>query len=111
LPEENSVPQPIILVIDRFQCQAYLFSTQSRKIVKAYSNSAYDKRRVSDEDLFRVVKLQSWFSEKKARYWVVDKAKGQEQERQRRRAVTRDVREETDNSDYSEANSDNSESD
>jgi hypothetical protein len=111
LPEENSVPQPIIPVIDGFQCQACPFSTQSRKMVKAHGNSAHDKRRVSDEDLFRVVKLQSWFSEKKARYWVVDEAKGQEQERQRRRAATRDVGEETDDSDHSEANSDNSESD
>jgi hypothetical protein len=112
LPEENSVPQPIIPVIDGFQCQACPFLTQSRKIVKAHGNSAHDKRRVVDEDLFHVVKLQSWFSEKKARYWVVDEAKGQEQERQARRVRTRDVGEETDESDHSEDNhSDYSESD
>jgi len=50
-------------------------------MVKAYGNSAHDKRRVADEDLFRVVKLQLWFSEKKARYWVVNEVGGREQER------------------------------
>jgi hypothetical protein len=61
--------------------------------------------------LFQIVKLQSWFSEKKAQYWVIDEAKGQEQERQTRRVMTRDVGEETDDSDDGNDNSENNESD
>ncbi len=51
-------------------------------MMKKHENKEYDKRRVANEDLFQIVKLQSWFSEKKAQYWVVNEAKGQEQERQ-----------------------------
>jgi hypothetical protein len=111
LPEENSAPQPIIPVVNGFQCQGCSFKSQSREMMKKHGNSVHDQRRVADEDLFHVVKLQSWFSEKKARYWVVDETKRHEQERQARRAATRDVGEETHNSDQSSNNYDHSESD
>jgi hypothetical protein len=111
LPADKSVPQPIIPVVNGFQCQECPFKSQSREMVKKHGNSAHNKRRVADEDLFYIVKLQSWFSEKKARYWIVDEATGQEQERQARRAITRDVGEETDPSDDGSDNRDSSDSD
>jgi Orsellinic acid/F9775 biosynthesis cluster protein D len=108
LPEENSAPQPIIPVVSGFKCQECVFASQSREMLKKHGNSVHQKRRVADEDLFHIVKLQSWFSEKKARYWVVDEARGQEQERQARRVRTRDVGEETDDVDPSHASTDDS---
>ena len=109
LPGDKSVPQPIIPVVDGVQCQECPFKSQSREMIKKHGNNTHNKRRVADEDLFHVVKLQSWFSKKKARYWVVDEAKEQqEQERQARRAITRDVGEDTDDDQSDQDNNDNS---
>jgi hypothetical protein len=60
----------------------------------------HEKKRCADKELFKAVRLQSWFWEGKERYWVVDESKQDEQERQRRRAMTRDVGEECDDSDH-----------
>jgi hypothetical protein len=111
LPSDGSVPQPIIPVIDGYQCKACLFKSQSKKKIKQHSNTAHNKQRVADQELYEVVKLQSWFDDRRARYWIIDEAKGREQERQARRATTRDVGEETDSSDHSNPNADNDESD
>jgi hypothetical protein len=54
---------------------------------------------VADDELYQIVQLQSWFDDRRAQYWVVDQRQQDEQERQTRRAHTRDVGEETDNSD------------
>ena len=78
LPSDKSVPQPIIPIVDGVQCQECPFKSQSREMIKKHGNSAHNKQRVADKDLFHIIKLQSWFSEKKARYWVVDEAKGQD---------------------------------
>jgi hypothetical protein len=66
---------------------------------------------MADEDMFDLVKLQCWFGAKRGRFWVVDEARGQEQERQRQRARTRDVGEETDDTDPNQASTDDSGSD
>ena len=87
------------------------YKSQSREVLKKHGNSIYNKQRVADGGLFHIVKLQSWFSEKKARYWVVDEAKEREQKRQASRAITRDVGEESDDSDDSNDDSEKSESD
>jgi hypothetical protein len=63
--------------------------------MKKHGNRVHSQQRVADEELYEVVKLQSWFDDRRARYWVVDEAKGQEQECQARRARMRDVGEET----------------
>jgi len=94
LPQENSAPQPIIPVFDGFQCYQCGFKSQSRDMMRKHGNKEHEKRRVTDQELFRVVRLQSWFSEKKARYWVVDEAKGQQQARRAHREQTRDIGEE-----------------
>lgn len=66
---------------------------------------------MADEEMFELVKLQYWFGAKRGRFWIVDEAKGQEQERQARRAMTRDVGEETDHSDDGSDNRESSDSD
>ncbi|OBT44378.1 hypothetical protein VE00_07062 [Pseudogymnoascus sp. WSF 3629] len=70
--------------------------TQSWVALKQHGNKAHNKQRIADEDLYEIVQLQSWFNDRRARYWIVDEAKGHEQERQARRVRTRDVGEETD---------------
>ncbi|KAK6610433.1 hypothetical protein H4I95_03492 [Botrytis cinerea] len=66
---------------------------------------------MADEEMFQLVKLQCWFGTKRGRFWIVDEAKGQEQERQVSRAMTRDVGEETDDSGDGNDDSEKSESD
>jgi hypothetical protein len=56
-------------------CAAKPFKTQNRKAIKVHGNKEHGKKRVADEDLFDLVKLQSWFREGKERYWVVDDSK------------------------------------
>jgi Mg-chelatase subunit ChlI len=80
--------------------------------MKKHGNKIHDKRRVADEDLYQIVQLQSWFDDRRAQCWIVDQSKQDKQERQRRRAATRDFGEETDDSDYNNDNKANdSESD
>jgi len=75
LPADGLAPQPILPVVDRLQCKhCLLFKTRSRDAARKHSNKAHDKKRVADEDLFNAVKLQSWFGEKRKRYWVVDES-------------------------------------
>ena len=85
--------------------------SQNRDIMRQHSNKVHNKRRVTDEDLFESVQLQSWFGEKRERYWVVDQSKQDEKERQTRRARTRDVGEEADDSDHENSGVDENESD
>lgn len=74
LPEPGSRPQLIIPVIDGFQCQACPFKSSSRKRIKVHGNKEHKKQRVSDDELFRKVRLQSWFQDHRQRYWVVDES-------------------------------------
>jgi hypothetical protein len=74
LPEPGSRPQPIIPVIDGGQCQACPFKSSSRKCIKVHGNKKHKKQRVSDDELFRKVRLQSWFQDHRQRYWVVDES-------------------------------------
>jgi hypothetical protein len=40
--------------------------------MRQHSNTEHSKKRLKDKELFRAVQLQTWFREKRARYWVVD---------------------------------------
>jgi hypothetical protein len=100
LPSNGSTPQPIIPILGGHWCKDCQFMSQNRRVMRQHTNAVHGKKRVADKDLFRIVKLQSWFSEKKARYWVVDEAKGLEHERQARRSIIHDVGEESDDSDH-----------
>jgi hypothetical protein len=117
LPKDGLAPQPIIQVVNGFECKHCpfgKFKTQSRDAMKKHGNKVHEKKRVADDKLFTPVKLQSWFWEGKERYWVVDENKQDEQERQAQRATIQDVGEESDESeahsnDESDSNDDSQE--
>jgi hypothetical protein len=87
LPIDRSAPQPIIPIIDGFVCRDCPFKTQSRDAARKHSNKAHNKKRVADEEMYQLVRLQSWFGEKRERYWVVDENRQDEQARH----IVRDV--------------------
>jgi hypothetical protein len=44
----------------------------SKKAMRNHGNRAHNKKKVPNEDIFQPAQLQSWFGEKRERYWVVD---------------------------------------
>lgn len=73
LPPDASPPQPILPVLPGFQCVQCRFASRSRHNLRNHGRQEHlcDKR-LPDAQLFRAVQLQTWFTEKRARYWVVD---------------------------------------
>lgn len=59
--------------------------------MKVHRNKEHLLKDVADDELFQPVRVQSWFGEKKERYWVVDESQQAVQERQARRAAVGDV--------------------
>ena len=63
LPLDRSAPQPVIEVVDGFQCQHCQqephgpYKTKDRSNARKHGNKVHDKKRVADEDLFDSVKL------------------------------------------------------
>jgi hypothetical protein len=72
LPLNRSLPQPVLPVIDGFQCKDCVFTTINRSGIRQHCNSEHGKKRLKDRELFKAVQLQTWFTAKRARYWVVD---------------------------------------
>ena len=72
LPPDGSSPQPIIQVVDGFQCRQCPFKTQDRSNIRKHANKEHGKKRARDEEIFSIVRMQSWFKGKRERYWVVD---------------------------------------
>lgn len=91
LPQDGLAPQPIIPIVDGFACRECAFKSTNRGATRKHVNKAHNKKRAADEDVLKVVRLQSWFGEKRERYWVVDESQQGQQERQARRAAIRDV--------------------
>lgn len=75
LPRDGSRPQQTIPVVDGFQCRACPFKSSNRKAMKVHGNREHGQQRVDDAELFREVRLQSWFQDHRQRYWVVDESK------------------------------------
>ena len=75
VPTDGNAPQPIIPIVDGFQCRHCRSSTQSRDAMKKHGNKAHSMKRVKDEELFQAVRLQTWFRDGKERYWVVDESR------------------------------------
>ena len=71
LPTNGFAPQPIILVVDGFACRDCAFKTRAHSNIRKHANQAHNKKRVVDKEMFDVVRLQSWFGEKRQWYWVV----------------------------------------
>jgi Orsellinic acid/F9775 biosynthesis cluster protein D len=96
LPEDGLAPQPVIPIIDGFQCCKCPFRNASRKWMKVHGNKEHSLKRIADNELFQPVRLQTWFQDGKERYWVVDESQRVVQERRARRATIQDVGEESD---------------
>jgi Orsellinic acid/F9775 biosynthesis cluster protein D len=109
LPANGLAPQPIISVVDGFQCQHCLYKTTDYSNIRKHANKTHNKQRAKDEELFQAVRLQSWFQHGKERYWVVDEGQQIAQERQVRQAAIRDIGEES-NSEADTSNSSSSDS-
>jgi hypothetical protein len=55
LPSDRSAPQPVIAVLEGHLCQACLYKTQSRDVIKKHRNKEHSKKRVADKELYKVV--------------------------------------------------------
>jgi hypothetical protein len=118
LPADRLALQPVIPVVDRFECRKYgiaqddipyqerthAFRSQSRKAIKVHRNKAYSLKHVADDKLFQSVCIQTWFCKGKERYWVVDESKQDKRDRQIRHATIQDVGEESDKSEAYDGN-------
>jgi Orsellinic acid/F9775 biosynthesis cluster protein D len=82
LPNDGLAPQPIIPIVDGFTCLDCLYKTTNRAKMRQHANQAHGKKEVADEELCRVAQLQSWFGEKRERYWAVDRGQQAQLEQQ-----------------------------
>jgi Orsellinic acid/F9775 biosynthesis cluster protein D len=94
LPHDGLAPQPIIPIVDGFACRDCLFKSVNRGVIRQHGNKAHNKKGVLDDEIFQAARLQSWFGEKRERYWVVDESQQHRQEDQAYRAMVQDVGEE-----------------
>jgi hypothetical protein len=85
------VLQPIIPIVNKFVCQEYTFKSTNQDAIRKHVNKIYNKKRAVDKDILKVVRLQSWFGEKREQYWVVDESQQIAQERQACQAAIRDI--------------------
>jgi hypothetical protein len=55
LPGDGSSPQPIIPVVDGFQCRTCSFKSSNRKSMKVHKNKKHKQQKISDNKLFKKV--------------------------------------------------------
>lgn len=72
LPPDGSFPQPVLPVVQGFQCQDCQYKTQSRPAIRQHGSIKHGKKRFEDNKVYKAVQLQTWFGERRERYWVVD---------------------------------------
>jgi hypothetical protein len=72
LPADGLIPQPIVPVVNGFQCIECPYKTQDRSNVRKHANTEHNKQRLDDGAIYTTVRMQSWFKNGKERYWVVD---------------------------------------
>jgi superfamily II DNA helicase RecQ len=72
LPLDGSLPQPILPILDGFQCRGCLYKTTNRSVMRQHCNTKHNQKRLKDDELFQAIQLQTWFRERRARYWAVD---------------------------------------
>ncbi len=78
LPVNGLAPQPILPILDGFQCYDCSFLSSSRNHMRKHVTQNHGKKRAKDEEIFTHVRLQTWVREKRARYWVVDEIREKE---------------------------------
>jgi len=74
LPPDGGAPQPILPVLEGLHSKHCTDRSRSRKLLREHCNKSHELQRRKDEELFRPVKLQSWFRDRRERYWIVDDA-------------------------------------
>jgi hypothetical protein len=60
LPIDGSALQPIILIVDGFQCKERgecAFKTTDRSNIRKHANQVHSKKRIADEDICQAVRL------------------------------------------------------
>jgi hypothetical protein len=57
LPSDRSALQPVIAVLKEHLCQACLYKTQSKDAIKKHRNKEHSKKRIADEELYKIVQL------------------------------------------------------
>jgi hypothetical protein len=88
--------QPVIPIVDGFACRDCPYKTRARPSALQHANKAHDKKWVADKGIFRAACLQSWFGEKRERYWIVSESRDDAPARAQQRASVRDVGEDCD---------------
>jgi hypothetical protein len=71
LPEDGLQPQPLVPVVSGFICRDCGFKNPSQEFIRKRSNKVHDKQGVPLDERFTAARLQSWFGEKRERYWAV----------------------------------------
>lgn len=83
-PRDGSEPQPTIPVVDGVECRLCAAESRPRpfktgsgksmkKIMKVHGNKDHKRTRVADNELYRMVRVQTWFrGGGEARYWRVE---------------------------------------
>ena len=73
-PQKELAPQPVLEVINGFQCQSCQFISRNRRVIRVHCNKVHYQKRLPDNQLFTAVRLQTWFKGGgKEQYWVVNK--------------------------------------
>jgi hypothetical protein len=67
-------PSQFLLVLEALLCKHCRSISISRVWLREHGNKVHKLRREKDEDLFTRVRVQSWFRDRRERYWVVDDA-------------------------------------
>ncbi|KAH8797256.1 hypothetical protein F5884DRAFT_753949 [Xylogone sp. PMI_703] len=91
IPENGLAPQPIIPIVDGYQCRECSYITQSDQYIRRHANKDHEKKRTTIDEICTRVRLQTWFRDGKERYWVVDESKQADEEYQRRQITVPDV--------------------
>jgi hypothetical protein len=68
LPENGLAPQPIVPIVDGLEYRDCQFKSVNWSVIRQHANKVHSKKDIANEDVFRVVRLQSWFREKRERY-------------------------------------------
>jgi hypothetical protein len=74
LPLAGLTPQPVLPIFNGFQCQECDYLTRSSDNIRKHNSKEHGKK-AKNKEVFQAVQLQTWFGEKRARYWVVDETR------------------------------------
>lgn len=71
LSRDNSSPVPFLPILEGFACSLCPFYSQNRGMIRAHINKVHQLFRHDCRTRIRPVQLQSWYREKRAKYWQV----------------------------------------